>query len=158
MGKTDYTKLVIGIFVCEVAGLIGSLATFPAIPTWYSQLAKPWFSPPNFVFGPVWTILYAIMGASLYLVIKKGLNSKNTKGFYLFGTQLSLNILWSLIFFGLKNPFAAFIEIIFLEVSIILTAIEFYKIDKKAAYLLVPYILWVAFAAILNFWVWRLNL
>lgn len=158
MPRQNLKLLLACIFVCEIAGLIGSIATIPAIPTWYAGLVKPWFSPPAWIFAPVWTILYAMMGGAIYLVIRNGVNSKNLKGFYLFGAQLSLNILWSLIFFGLKNPFASFIEILFLEASIILTAVEFYKVDKTAAYLLVPYILWVAFAAVLNFWVWRLNL
>jgi benzodiazapine receptor len=168
MSRRNLYLLLGCIFVCELAGLIGSIATFPAtptgivawgqVPTWYAGLVKPWFSPPSWLFGPIWTILYAMMGSALYLVIKNGVNAKNIKGFYLFGAQLSLNILWSIIFFGLRKPFFAWIEILFLMAAIILTMVEFRKVDKNAFYLLVPYLAWVVFASILNFYVWGLNL
>jgi translocator protein len=157
MNRKNLTILIACIIACEVAGIIGSIATFPAISTWYAGLVKPWFSPPNWLFAPVWTLLFAMMGGSLYLVIKNGVNSKNMKGFYLFGAQLSLNILWSIIFFGLKSPFFALIEILFLMAMIILTMVEFRKVDKNAFYLMAPYLAWVVFAAVLNFYVWRLN-
>jgi benzodiazapine receptor len=157
MNQKNLALLFTCIVICEFAGFIGSIATFPAIPAWYSGLTKPWFSPPNWVFGPVWTLLYALMGSSLYLVIKNGMNPKNLRGFYFFGVQLSLNILWSIIFFALKSPFFAFIEILFLMASIILTMAEFRKVDKNAFYLLLPYLAWVIFASALNFWVWELN-
>ena len=157
MDRKNLTLLFGCIVICEFAGFIGSIATFPAIPTWYAGLNKPWFSPPAWVFGPVWTLLYAMMGGALYLVIKNGLNYKNIKGFYLFGAQLSLNILWSIIFFGLKSPFFAVIEILFLMAVIILTMVEFRKVDKNAFYLMAPYLAWVVFASILNFWAWGLN-
>lgn len=157
MARPDYLKLAGCVFACLMAGFIGSIATTPAIPAWYASLNKPWFSPPNWLFGPVWTILYILMGVSLYLVIKGGVNDRNRKGFYLFGAQLSLNILWSIIFFGLKNPFFAFIEILFLAAMIILTIIEFRKSDKRAAWLLAPYLAWVIFATVLNLYVWMLN-
>ena len=111
------------------------------------------------MFGPVWIALYTLMGISLYLVWKKGLKNKKVQlGILFFGVQLALNSLWSIIFFGLKNPFYAFIEIVILWLAILLTIYQFWKIDRNASYLLVPYLLWVTFAAILNLSIWRLNI
>lgn len=147
-------KLVISLVLPFIASLIGSLFTSNSISTWYVNLVKPSFNPPNWIFGPVWTLLYFLMGLSLYFVwIKK----YDFKTFRIFGIQLFLNTLWSILFFGLQKPLYAFIEIILLWVAILLTIISFYKIDKKAAYLLIPYILWVSFAAILNLAIFILN-
>ncbi len=153
-------KLLLSIGVCLLAGMIGSLFTFSAIATWYASLQKPAFSPPNWVFGPVWTILYFLMGISLFLVWKKLGKKKDRKvmlGLQFFGFQLAANVLWSLLFFGLRSPFLAFIEIIALWLAILATTYQFWKIDKNAAYLLVPYLLWTSFAAVLNYSVWMLN-
>lgn len=151
-------KLAISILVCEAAGLIGSVFTAPAIAGWYSNLQKPVFTPPSWVFAPVWTLLFLLMGISLYLVWQKGLNKKPVEtAVTFFGFQLGLNVLWSVLFFGLKNPFLAFLEIIFLLASILATTIFFYRLSKPAGYLLVPYLLWVSFAALLNYSVWTLN-
>ncbi|MBI2544988.1 MAG: tryptophan-rich sensory protein [Candidatus Aenigmarchaeota archaeon] len=155
--KLDWTKLVISIAVCEAAGLIGSIFTLSSIPTWYASLVKPSFSPPNWIFGHVWTILYALMGISLYLVWEKGFNRKTKFAFYLFGTQLALNSLWSILFFGLRSPLYAFIEIVALWISIVLTIFSFYRISKTSAILLLPYIAWVSFALILNLAIFQLN-
>lgn len=145
-------KLIGCIFICQLAGIIGSLFTVTSINSWYSNLNKPIFNPPSWVFGPVWTLLYLLMGISLYIILRKGLKTRNQKrGVYIFGVQLALNSLWSILFFGLKSPLLAFIEIIFLWIAIMLSIIYFYKLSKTAAYLLVPYILWVSFAAVLNF-------
>jgi tryptophan-rich sensory protein len=152
-------KLIISIIVCQLAGFIGSLFTTPNINTWYATLTKPSFNPPNWVFSPVWTTLFLLMGISLYLIWKQGFEKKNVKNAILiFGIQLILNILWSILFFGLQNPLLAFIEIIILWLAILFTILVFYRIKKSAAYLLIPYILWVSFAAILNFFLWRLNI
>jgi len=137
-------KLFLSITVCLGAGIISSFFTFSAIPEWYQTLNKPFFSPPNFVFGPVWTILYILMGCSLYLVWTK------RKVPTVFWVQLFLNFIWSIIFFGMKNPMLAFIDIIVLWVAIILTIKAFSKINKLAGQLLLPYLLWVSFATILN--------
>lgn len=159
MKTKNIVKFIISIIVCQIAGLIGSVFTMPSIPTWYAALKKPSFSPPNWLFGPVWIVLYVLMGISLYIVWKKRLKNKEIRvGILLFGIQLVLNTLWSIIFFGLQNPMYAFVEIVVLWFAITLTIYHFWKIDKKAAYLLIPYILWVTFASILNFSIWRLNI
>lgn len=151
-------KLAAAVMLCELAGAIGSLFTFSAIPSWYSTLNKPFFSPPNWVFAPVWITLYALMGIALYLVWEKGLEKKKVKtAAIVFLIQLSLNSLWSILFFGLKSPFYAFFEIVLLWIAIAFTIMKFREVDARAAWLLIPYILWVSFAAILNFSVWTLN-
>jgi len=144
-------KLILSIGICLGAGILGSFFTVSSIPNWYVTLNKPFFSPPNWVFGPVWTILYILMGYSLYLVWKK---KKVPSVFWL---QLILNASWSIIFFGMKNPGLALIDIALLWVAIVLTIKSFYKISKSAAYLLIPYLLWVSFASILNISIWLLN-
>jgi len=150
--------LLISIIICEAAGLIGSVFTSSAIPTWYAALAKPGFNPPNWVFAPVWAILFLLMGISLYLVWVKGTNAKRAKpALIIFFAQLVLNILWTILFFGLQLPLAAFIEIVILWLFILWAIIRFYQLSKPAAYLLIPYILWVSFAATLNFSIFVLN-
>jgi translocator protein len=175
------TKLIISILICEFSGIIGSFFTTPAIKSWYYFLNKPSFSPPNWLFAPVWTILFLLMGVSLYLVWskdfaikisasvfqKKAWNKISEKLFsgswreenaaLIFIIQLVLNILWSFVFFGLKSPGFAFVEILMLWFAILYTIVNFYRISKPAAYLLIPYILWVSFATFLNFSIWQLN-
>lgn len=147
----DFSKLIISIVACELVGLLSTPFTIASIPTWYAGLLKPSFSPPNWIFAPVWTILYLLMGISVYLVWRKGIQNKEIKiAIYYFLTQLFFNFLWSVIFFGLHQPFFAFIDITALLAAIVLTMTKFSKISKAAAYLLVPYLLWVSFAAILN--------
>lgn len=151
-------KLIIAVVGSEFAGIIGSVFTAPSIPTWYVTLVKPEFSPPNWVFAPVWTILFLVMGIAAFLVWKQGLGRRDVKiALSVFIAQLILNTAWSVIFFGLQNPGAAFIEIIFLGLAIIATMSTFAKISKLAAWLLLPYILWVCFAAYLNYSIWILN-
>lgn len=158
MSKLNFPKLIFSIFICQMAGIIGSLFTFSAIPTWYAVLNKPAFSPPNWLFGSVWTTLYALMGISLYRVwINKTKKKEKMEGLAFFTIQLVLNAFWSILFFGLKNPMFAFFEIIFLWLFIALSIVKFQKVDKLSASLLIPYILWVSFASILNFAVWQLN-
>ena len=149
-------KLIISIIAPLGAGFIGSFFTTPSIGSWYSKLNKPSFNPPNWVFGPVWTILYIMMGISFYLVWTSG--KKNIKtAIIIFAVQLALNLLWSILFFGMHNPMLAFIEIALLWISILATIILFYRISPLAAYLLIPYLLWVSFASALNFALWRMN-
>ena len=153
-----FLKFVISIGICLLAGGMGTIFTVSSIPTWYAALNKPVFSPPNYLFAPVWTILYILMGISLYLVWKKGIKTKKSReAIYTFGVQLFLNAIWSPVFFGYKNIFLALIIIVLMLVFIIKTIVLFAKIDKKAAYLLYPYAAWVSFATILNFSVWILN-
>ncbi len=154
----NIAQVFLAVVICELAGMIGAFFTMSAIPTWYAGIIKPTFSPPNWIFAPVWTILFALMGISVFLVYKKGIGKKTVKvALGIFAIQLILNIKWSLIFFGMHNPGYAFIEIIFLWIAILLTIIAFFKISKPAAYLLIPYILWVSFAGFLNLSIWQLN-
>lgn len=147
------------IIICQLAGIIGSIFTAPSIPNWYANINKPSFRPPNWVFAPVWTTLYLLMGIALFLILRKGLNEKGIKmAIAVFALQLVLNSLWSFLFFGLKSPFAAFIEIIFLWAAILMSIILFFRISRVAGALLIPYILWVSFASVLNFAIWRLNI
>ncbi len=147
-------KLVISLLIPFLASAVGGLFTASSVSTWYVELSKPSFNPPSWIFGPVWTILYLLMGLSLYLVwIKK----YDKPAFMVFGVQLFLNALWSVLFFGLQKPLYAFLELIFLWVAILLTIVYFYRLNKTSAYLLIPYILWVSFAAVLNFTIFVLN-
>jgi len=145
--------------ICLFIGFLGSLATQTSIDGWYLQLNKPSFNPPNWIFGPVWSVLFVLMGIAAGIVWNKGFYHKWVQiALYHFGFQLLLNASWSLLFFGLKEPFWALIDIIVLFVVLLFTIRWFKIVNKIAAYLLVPYAVWVAFAAILNFEIWRLNL
>ncbi len=151
-------KLIIAVVVSELAGIIGSVFTVPAIPMWYATLVKPALNPPAWIFGPVWTTLYALMGVAAFLVWKKGWEKKEVKtALGIFGIQLVLNTLWSVIFFGLHSPGVALVDIIFLWLAILATIVAFAKISRAAAWLLAPYILWVSFAVYLNYSIWVLN-
>ncbi len=146
------------IILCLAAGAIGGLATYPAIPGWYASLSKPPFNPPNWVFGPVWTTLYVLMGIAAYAVYRAGMKKNEVRGaLAVFGAQLGLNVLWSLLFFGLHSPLYGLLCIVALWAAIAVTIIRFYAISKTAGLLLVPYILWVSFASLLNFYIWMLN-
>lgn len=152
-------KLILSVVICLGAGAIGSLFTASSIPTWYTTIEKPFFNPPNWIFGPVWTLLFIMMGVALFLVWNKGWQNKKVKiAMLIFGIQFLLNILWSILFFGFLSPFYAFVEIIFLWLAILATIIYFYQISRPASWLLVPYIFWVSFASVLNFFIWRLNI
>jgi len=158
MRINNFFKLVIAIVVSELAGVIGSLFTVSAIPTWYAGLVKPALNPPSWVFGPAWTTLYALMGIAAFLIWRMGWERKEVKmALGVFGIQLSLNAVWSIIFFGLQNPGWALVDIVFLWLAIVWTIAVFYKISKSAAYLLLPYLLWVSFASYLNYSIWALN-
>lgn len=154
---SNITKFLISIMATLSAGAIGSFATAPAIPTWYRGLEKPGFNPPSWVFGPVWTALYILIGISFYLIWSSVSFKKHKRALILFIIQLVLNTGWSLVFFGLQQPFWALIEITVLWIAILLTTVEFFKINKKAGLILLPYTLWVTFAAVLNFSIWQLN-
>lgn len=150
-------KLLLSIGLCLGAGILGSFFTVSSIPTWYQTLNKPFFSPPNFVFGPVWTFLYIVMGISLYLALSGKGKGEREKAIRIFGVQLILNALWSIIFFGMRNPTLALVDIVALWIAIILTIKAFSKINKLAGIFLIPYLIWVSFAAILNFAIVILN-
>ncbi len=152
-------RLLISLGLPFVAGALGNAFTMDAIDTWYMTLNKPSFNPPNWVFGPVWSLLYLMMGVSLYLILQTKTKKSNYKktGIILFGLQLLLNALWSIIFFGGKDLGLALVTLILLLVLIGVTIYYFYKVNKKASYLLIPYILWVTFAGILNASIAMLN-
>lgn len=154
----NYIRLIASIVLCQSAGIIASILTAQSVRTWYPTLLKPSFNPPNWLFGPVWIVLYLMMGIALYIVWQRSGSGQNVQtAVIVFIIQLILNAAWSLIFFGLQSPFWAFVEIVVLWVAILITIILFREISRTASYLLVPYILWVTFAAILNFSIWRLN-
>lgn len=156
--KVNVFRLLISIIICQFAGVIGSLFTVSSLESWYFLLEKPSFSPPSWIFFPVWTLLYTLMGISLYIVWEQGLQKREVKiGVFFFGLQLSLNTLWSLLFFGLRSPYYSFLEILVLWAAILLTIVKFRKISTRASLLLTPYILWVSFAALLNYQIWILN-
>lgn len=147
----DLPKLLISVLGCELVGLVGAPFTISAIPTWYAGLNKPFFAPPNYLFGPVWTLLYLMMGVSCFLIWRQGWGKKKvqTAGKY-FLAQLALNFIWSPIFFGLRAPALALIVIILMWWMILQTMKKFYPLSRLASYLLVPYLLWVTFATLLN--------
>jgi len=152
------TKLIISLVGCQLAGIIGSFFTAPSISTWYAVLEKPFFVPPNWLFAPAWILLYFLMGISAYLIWIRGFEKKEVREALMFFTlQLILNTIWSVLFFGLLSPLWGFVEIIFLWLAILFTILKFYPLSRKAAYLLIPYILWVSFAALLNFSILMLN-
>jgi translocator protein len=157
--KIKKLDLLLGsILICLAAGWLGSVFTSPSIATWYAELNKPAFNPPNYLFGPVWSLLYILMGISLYLIIRNNFKDKSKRvALILFGGQLLFNIFWSFIFFYLHRPDYAFIEIVILWILILATAVESYRINKAAGYLFIPYLLWVSFASALNFAIWQLN-
>lgn len=151
-------RLIISIAIPLIAGGLSGFFTATGVDSWYQTIEKPSWNPPNWIFGPVWTALYVMMGISLYLVWKSNVeqNQKN-KAIALFTVQLVLNFFWSLIFFTMQSPGWALIEIVLLWLFILLTIFAFAKSSKVAAWLLVPYISWVSFASILNYTIWQLN-
>ncbi|NIM02812.1 tryptophan-rich sensory protein [bacterium] len=158
MKIASISRLIVSILVCQLAGVVGSAFTRPAISSWYATLRKPTFTPPNWLFGPVWISLFLLMGISAYLIWSKGLqNRKVIIALSIFGIQLVLNMLWSFLFFKLQSPVYAFIEILILWFAILFTIIYFFKISRAASFLLFPYIFWVSFAVILNSYIWKLN-
>ncbi len=157
MEKSNVIKLVSSVIITVGLGGAGGFFTAPEIANWYSTLNKPSFNPPNYLFGPVWTLLYIFMGISLFLIWKQPASSQKKTAITLFIIQFALNIAWSFIFFNQHQVLLAFIEIVLMWIFILLTILAFGKIKKAAAWLLVPYICWVSFASVLNFAIWNLN-
>jgi len=156
--SSDAMRLAVSVVLCLAAGFIGSISTTPNIPTWYAGLAKPSFSPPNWLFGPVWTALYIMMGISLFLIWRRGLAERGVRvALVAFLLQLALNAFWSFAFFGMQSPLAGLVVIVSLWVLIAVTIALFMPVSKPAGILLVPYILWVSFAAVLNASIYHLN-
>ena len=158
MSWTNIIRLIVSIIACEGAGGIGAVFTTPAIPTWYASLKKPAFTPPNSVFGPIWITLYLLMGVAVFAVWREGLNQQGvTTAFAVFWVQLVRNILWSVIFFGLKSLLGGMVMILLLWIAILVNIITFFGVSSIAGGLLIPYIVWVTIAANLNVRIWILN-
>jgi len=158
MKKINYSKLIFSILICEIAGILGSIFTVNSINSWYQFLNKPVFNPPSWIFGPVWTLLYLMMGVSFYIIWNKESEKvKYTKEKIIFAIQLVLNIAWSILFFGFQSPVLALIEIVFLWIAIWINIFFFYKISKTSGLLLIPYVFWVSFATVLNYYLYILN-
>lgn len=148
---------VLAIAPVLAASVIGSLATLPNIPSWYLTIAKPWFTPPNWIFGPVWTALYTIMAYAFYRVLRQPTASGRTWVITAFMLQIALNAGWSVAFFGGRSPGLGLIVIMPLILSVAWTLLLFWRRDRIAGALLVPYLAWVTFAGALNLAIWRLN-
>jgi tryptophan-rich sensory protein len=153
-----FFKLLISVLIPLVVGGISGFFTSQSVSGWYATIQKPWFNPPNWIFGPVWTLLYVLMGISFFVVWKTevAINLKN-KAMLLFTAQLLVNFLWSYFFFYCQEPGWALVDIILMWGLILLTILSFGKISSLSAWLLVPYICWVSFAAVLNYSIWSLN-
>jgi len=152
-------SLLVFVTIVGFVEFSGSFSVFKSLMDWYPELAKPVFNPPNWVFAPVWTILYLSIAISGWMIwTKREGNERAVDGaLTVFAVQLFFNAMWSYLFFGMRSPFLGFIGIALLWLAIALNIFSFYKISKRAAYLLLPYIFWVSFAALLNFAIWRLN-
>lgn len=156
--KKRIIYIIICVVICLLVGFLSSFATQSSVNDWYVGLQKPFFNPPNEIFAPVWTVLYILMGTAAGIVWSKGFHHVWVKtALYHFGFQLLLNALWSIVFFGLKSPFWALIVILGLLSMIMLTIRWFKVVSKPAAYLMVPYLVWVCFATLLNYKIWELN-
>ena len=156
----EFPLLVLCIMICQATGFIGSYFTNMSVSTWYSTLIRPPFTPPGWVIGIVWFILFILMGIALFFVWRNNLRLNNAlirNAIIVFGAQLVFNILWSAAFFGLQSPEAGLAVISILWVLVMATIVMFWRVSREAALLLVPYILWVSFAAFLNYNIWLLN-
>ena len=150
--------LILSLFIPLAVGYLGSLLTMPGLASWYGGLTKPAFTPPNWLFGPAWTLLFILMGLAFFLILRDGRENKNFSAAWMsFGAQLFLNIYWSFLFFFVQEPPLAFYGLISLWSMIFVNIYYFYQIKKSAAYLLIPYIAWVTFAGALNYSIWYLN-
>ena len=148
--------LIASLIIAQLAGIFGSFFTSSSVSTWYLTLQKPFFNPPSWVFAPVWICLFFLIGLSLYFVWISESKYKKV-GLWFFSIQLVLNILWSMFFFGLKNPLLGLIDIVFLWAFILVTMLYFFKIDRRAGWFFVPYLVWVSFAVVLNYTIVLLN-
>ncbi|MEO6326291.1 MAG: TspO/MBR family protein [Thermoanaerobaculia bacterium] len=155
--KSAFPALGLFIALCLGAEGLGALATFSAVRTWYPTLAKPPWTPPGWLFGPVWTVLYLAMAVAAWLVWRRAGPGAVGAALTIFAVQLALNIAWSFLFFGLRNPVAGLVDIVLLWVAVVATTVVFWKISPVAGWLLVPYIAWVTFATALNAAIVRLN-
>jgi translocator protein len=157
MKKSDIRKLVISILIPLALGAIAGRFTAQAVPEWFASLNRPSFSPPNWIFGPVWTVLYILLGISLFLIWKQIPSKERANALWIFSVQMFLNFIWSFVFFYFNQIGLALIVIIGLWLSITLMLVSFYKIKPLSAYLNIPYFLWVTFASALNAGYYILN-
>ena len=155
----NFRRLIVSLIVPQLAGMLGTFFTpVSVVSGWYASLEKPFFAPPNWLFGPVWIALYILMGISIYLIWQQKDKGKETgEAMRLFWIHLVFNAIWSPIFFGMKNLGLAFIDILIILIFIVVMIVMFWKISKWASWLLVPYLFWIAFALALNYFVWYLN-
>ena len=156
-GCRPFVGLVIFFAICFLAAGIGTIPTAPQIPGWYAALSKPAWTPPNWIYGPVWSALYALMAVSGWLIWMRSSRSEARWPLILGAVQLVVNVVWSWLFFGLESPLLGFLDILALMVAIVATITAFWRRSRLAALLLVPYLAWVTCAAVLNFAIWRLN-
>ena len=149
--------LIAILALCFAVSGLGALSTMSSVDTWYATLAKPPFNPPDWVFGPVWTLLYAMMAVAAWRVWREPRTPPRNLGLVMFWIQLSLNLAWSILFFGMRSPVTALFCILMLLLAIIVTLRSFFRVDRVAGWLLVPYLAWVSFATVLNASIWYLN-
>jgi benzodiazapine receptor len=158
MRPMELSRLILCILICQAAGGLGSIFTSSSVSTWYPTLNKPDLTPPGWIIGLVWIFLFTLMGISLFLVWREGIGRMDVKiALFIFAAQLVVNILWSWAFFGIRSPLFGLEVIAVLWILILLTIVKFRMVSRVASLLLIPYILWVSFAAFLNFAIWRLN-
>ena len=154
----EILRLIVSIVIVFLVGAVGTVYTLKEITTWYVALAKPSWTPPNWTFGPIWTTLYILIGISLYLVWREGLDRRDVRiALLVFAVQLILNVVWSLVFFGTHNIFGGLVLVILLWISILANIVVFYRISKPAGLILIPYLIWVSIASYLNYSVFLLN-
>lgn len=155
MFRNQWIVLAGLVLLCLAVGFTAGLATQSSISDWYPTLVKPSWNPPNWVFGPVWTILYIMMAVAAWLVWKAGSDVK--PAMILFFSQLALNFAWSFLFFGARSPWLGLVGILMLLLAVLITTLVFWRISRPAGLLFLPYLAWVSFATLLNFTIWRLN-
>ena len=153
----DKYRFIVALLVSYFSGTLGSIYTNPSIP-WYQELLKPWFQVPGWVFGPVWLILYGLIGYAIYLVWKSKNVRERTRALTLFGFHLILSVVWTYLFWKLQNTYFAYIEITFVWLTLVISMEMFWNLNKRAFYLLLPYLAWLSYACMLNYAIWQLNL
>ncbi|MEO0052595.1 MAG: TspO/MBR family protein [candidate division WOR-3 bacterium] len=156
--RRNLPKLLGSIVLPLIIGFAGSMFTRPSVDSWFATLKKPIFAPPNWLFAPAWTLLYIMMGIAFYLIWQQGYSVQLRLAFAVYALQLILNLLWSLFFFGLHSPLLGFADIVILWIVVLINIILFYRLRRAAGLLLIPYILWLTFASVLNLSIVLLNL
>ncbi len=154
--KINWGLMILFVVLCNLIGSVGALWS-GGDSVWYKNLEKPKFNPPSWVFAPVWTLLFTLMGIGLYFVWQAPSSNLRTLALIFFGIQFLFNVLWSLSFFGLQNPLLGLINILILDVLILFTGFYFFRVNLISGYLLVPYFIWTGFATVLNWSIFRLN-